>query len=280
MSIKVTNWVWARSESRNGARLVMLALADRADDEGRAWPSVEDLCERTRLSRRAVQKGIAELVRIGELKVEQGGGRHQRNRYRIIPKLRTSDAVTHQEPRTSDAVSPKKQRTLVPETANFATETANFEHENSVDSAPEPPLEPPTEPSTEPTPLPPAQPLADRMRDAWWEKYGRTTAQSKRDVRRAIATALENGNPPNEVWAACQTLGDLSKPITGGTLQFAFAELRKPSNVIALPTGQPRPSTTDQRVQAAIEMGRRMQAKANAARAGTQGAPATHLEEQ
>ena len=29
MSIKVTNWVWARSESRNGARLVMLALADR-----------------------------------------------------------------------------------------------------------------------------------------------------------------------------------------------------------------------------------------------------------
>lgn len=153
MSIKVTNWVWARSESRNGARLVMLALADRADDTGFAWPSIDDLCERAKLSPRAVQKGIATLVELGELEVEGGGGRRVRNRYRIVPKPRTSDGVTGEYPGTSDGVTASKPRTsdgvlpeetphFATETPSFATETPSFEHGNPVISAGEPSLEP------------------------------------------------------------------------------------------------------------------------------------------
>ncbi|MEU6990309.1 helix-turn-helix domain-containing protein [Streptomyces sp. NPDC046465] len=153
MSIKVTNWVWARSESRNGARLVMLALADRADDTGFAWPSIDDLCERAKLSPRAVQKGIAKLVEIGELEVEEGGGRRVRNRYRIVPKPRTSDGVTGEypstsdgvtagKPRTSDGVSPTETPHFATETPSFATETPSFEHGNPVISAGEPSIEP------------------------------------------------------------------------------------------------------------------------------------------
>lgn len=147
VSIKVTNWVWSRSESRNGARLVMLALADRADDKGLAWPSIEDLMERTKLSRRAVQKGIAALVEEGELEVENGGGRHRSNRYRIVPKPCTSDAVTPEEPRTSDAVSALETAHFEQETASNLRETAHSATRNSVQSAPEPPLEPSEEPS-------------------------------------------------------------------------------------------------------------------------------------
>lgn len=147
MSFKVTNWVWARSESRNGARLVMLALADRADDDGFCWPSIDDLAERTRLSPRAVQKGIAALVKDGELKVENGGGRHRSNRYQIVPKPCTSDGVTDQEPRTSDGVSPEETPNFEAETPNSATETPNFATRNPVQSAPEPPVEPSREPS-------------------------------------------------------------------------------------------------------------------------------------
>ncbi|MGW7087593.1 helix-turn-helix domain-containing protein [Streptomyces sp. NPDC054871] len=154
MSIKVTNWVWARSESRNGARLVMLALADRADDTGLAWPSIDDLCERAKLSPRAVQKGIAKLVEIGELEVEEGGGRRVRNRYRIVPKPRTSDGVTGEyprppdgvtgsKPRTSDGVLPEETPHFATETPSFATETPSFEHGNPVKCAGEPSLEPP-----------------------------------------------------------------------------------------------------------------------------------------
>lgn len=158
MSIKVTNWVWSKSESRNGARLVMLALADRADDKGFAWPSIDDLCERAQLSPRAVQKGIAKLVEIGELQVESGGGRRVRNRYQIVPKPRTSDGVTDEypsspdgvtasKPRTSDGVSPEETPHSATETPSFATETPSFEHGNPVRCAGEPPLEPPEEPS-------------------------------------------------------------------------------------------------------------------------------------
>ncbi|MGW4505751.1 hypothetical protein ACWENO_14035 [Streptomyces sp. NPDC004436] len=79
------------------------------------------------------------------------------------------------------------------------------------------------------------------MLTKWWEQYGRQTAQGRASVRTAIAGALDNGLEPNVLWQALVRLGDLSKPITGGTLQFALAELRKAatgSNVVHLPNGQ------------------------------------------
>jgi len=242
VSIKVTNWVWARSESRNGARLVMLALADRADDKGLAWPSIADLAERTRLSPRAVQKGITALVESGELEVDNGGGRHRSNRYRIIPKPCTSDGVTDQEPRTSNGVSTEETPQIVRETPNFATETLNSATGNPVQSSPEPPLEPSEEPSENQPPNPHSETSpVDELLNKWWEQYGRTTAQGKRAVRRAITDAISNGVNPGELWQALDRLGDVSKPVTGGTLQFAFSELRKAAasgNVVQLPTGQ------------------------------------------
>jgi hypothetical protein len=242
VSFKVTNWAWSRSESRNGARLVLLALADRADDKGLSWPSIDDLVERTKLSPRAVQKAIANLVEIGELEVENGGGRHRSNRYRITPKPRTSDGVTDEEPSTSDGVSTEETPHSAPETPHFEAETPHFATRNPVQSAPEPYVEPlqnhqenhPPTPQDEP-------PLSERMFLKWWEQFGRTTAQSKRDIRRTIGQALDNGIEPTELWQAIVRLGEISKPISGGTLQFAFADLRKaqPSNVIAIGSGQP-----------------------------------------
>lgn len=147
MSIKVTNWVWENSQSRNGARLVMLAIADRADENGFAWPSIEDIANRTLLSPRAVQKGIANLIEIGELAVGLGGGRHRRNRYQIIPKPRQIDGVSAQKPRTSDGVTERETPNSATETPNFEHETPNFATRNPVQSSPESSLEPSEEPS-------------------------------------------------------------------------------------------------------------------------------------
>ncbi|MGW2861878.1 helix-turn-helix domain-containing protein [Streptomyces sp. NPDC001205] len=262
MSIKVTNWVWGRSKSRNGARLVMLALADRSDDNGYAWPSIDDLAERTNLSPRAVQKGINNLVDIGELKVESGGGRHRSNRYRIIPKPRTSDGVTGQEPRTSDGVSSEETPNFAPETPNSATETPNFATRNPVQSSPEPSVEPPTEPPRNQPPSRATEPaLANQMRDKWWEQYGRTTAQGKHSVLRAIAEALSNGVEPDDLWQALVRLGGLSKPVTGGTLQFAFSEMRQAAagaDVISIVDRQQQ-AVDDQFARAAARAEARMQ---------------------
>lgn len=255
MSIKVTNWVWSRSESRNGARLVMLALADRADDQGLAWPSIEDLAERSRLSPRAVQKAIATLVDIGELEVDGGGGRHRSNRYRIVPKPRTSDGVTDSKPRTFDGVSGGETPNFATETPNSATRNPELCDRNPVQSSPEPFKNHQQNRQGTPTPAPEPQTPADAMLTKWWEQYGRTTAQGKSSIRRAIADALGNHLPAETLWTALCRLGDLSKPITGGTLQFALSELRAAnpaagSNVV--PLAGRRPSTTDQRVNDAL----------------------------
>ncbi|MEV7154864.1 HNH endonuclease [Streptomyces misionensis] len=80
--------------------------------------------------------------------------------------------------------------------------------------------------------------IADRMTDAFLDRFRTGNAYKPRQVRQVIADALANGTDPDELWKAMERLGSLSKPVSAGTLQFAFAELRKPSNVIALPNGQ------------------------------------------
>lgn len=267
MSFKVTNWVWARSESRNGARLVMLALADRADDNGCAWPSVDDLAERTRLTPRAVRKCVRELVDLGELKVEEGGGRHRSNRYRIIPKPGTLDRVTDEKPGTLDRESGSETLNSAHETLNFETETLNSATQNPVQSSPEPPLEPSENRQGNHPPAPREEaPLGEQLFTKWWEQYGTTTAQGKRTIRRAIDDALRNGITPAELWLALERLGELSKPVTGGTLQFAFSELRKPqpTNVIALPSGQ-QLSGTDAKVAGWMAIAEQLRQEGNPA---------------
>ncbi|MFE5912052.1 mucin-2 [Streptomyces wedmorensis] len=97
---------------------------------------------------------------------------------------------------------------------------------------------PPVVPQDRPGPAGPAEQLLAR----WWETYGRTTAQSRTTVGRAIADALGNGLDGDTLWAALDRLGGLSKPVTGGTLQFALSELRRPApgaDVIPLDAARP-----------------------------------------
>lgn len=81
MSISVSNWVWRHSNSRHGARLVLLALADHGE---MSWPSIAAICDKANLGERAVHTAIADLVKLGELEVLYNAGPHGCNRYRII----------------------------------------------------------------------------------------------------------------------------------------------------------------------------------------------------
>ncbi|MGW9041224.1 mucin-2 [Streptomyces lydicus] len=97
--------------------------------------------------------------------------------------------------------------------------------------------------SNPPTPQGEQAPAAE-MFAAWWTRYGRGTAQSRASVRRAIEDALGNGIPARELWAALDRLGTTSKPVTGGTLQFALSDIRKTpaagADVIPLAAGARR----------------------------------------
>lgn len=87
MSVKLIAAVFERSRSTMGSRLTLLAIADFADDLGRAWPSVETLAKKTRQSVRNVQYSITKLKRLGELEVRPNAGWHGSNMYLIrFPK--------------------------------------------------------------------------------------------------------------------------------------------------------------------------------------------------
>jgi len=75
MSIKAVTWVFDNSEARLGNRLVLLALADYAHDDGsNAFPSVVSIAEKTRMSERQVRRALHELEASGEI---ERTGRHR-----------------------------------------------------------------------------------------------------------------------------------------------------------------------------------------------------------
>lgn len=84
MSVRAMAHVWATSVARGTELLVALAIADFADDDGRAWPSIATLSRKARCAERTVQDSVAALRRRGELLVEVGAGPRGTNLFRVV----------------------------------------------------------------------------------------------------------------------------------------------------------------------------------------------------
>ncbi len=85
MSIKITQKVWqAADRLRGNDMLLLLALADYANDQGECWPSVRTLAGRTGLSERTVYRILARAARAGYIIVIPGGGKGRSNRYKLM----------------------------------------------------------------------------------------------------------------------------------------------------------------------------------------------------
>jgi hypothetical protein len=61
MSIDAMNAVWRSTLEGTPHRFVLLALADRADDEGYCWPGIANIMDKTDLSRSSVKRSIRHL---------------------------------------------------------------------------------------------------------------------------------------------------------------------------------------------------------------------------
>ena len=68
MSVQAMSWVFEHSESKLGARLVLLAVANHADKFGaNAWGSVETYAAEARMSERQAQYALRALEKAGEI---------------------------------------------------------------------------------------------------------------------------------------------------------------------------------------------------------------------
>ena len=82
MSIKIMNEVWQNAPVKDGALIVLLALADWADDDGECFPLIGQIATKSRMSERNVKRVLSALEE-GGLIARSGtiGGRGKRPSY-------------------------------------------------------------------------------------------------------------------------------------------------------------------------------------------------------
>ncbi len=86
MSIAYMTGVWSNSKQKGTKLLILLAIADHANDEGVSWPGMASLAKKARLkSRLTVLRAIKDICDDGELVIVKHGGPGKTNRY-LIPK--------------------------------------------------------------------------------------------------------------------------------------------------------------------------------------------------
>lgn len=86
MSIKAMTWAWSLEELPLKESMVLLALADQANDEGLCWPSQETLAKKSRGSVRSVKRAIKFLRDAGlvETIIRATPAGRKSNYYRVM----------------------------------------------------------------------------------------------------------------------------------------------------------------------------------------------------
>lgn len=89
MSIPFWNWAWRQEQLTSIETLLLLSLADMADDAGHSFPGIKTLAKRCRTSERTIQRCIAALKEGGLLQVRPRivGGQQSSNYYMLLADL-------------------------------------------------------------------------------------------------------------------------------------------------------------------------------------------------
>lgn len=231
-------WVWEHSRSRGNERLVLLAIADCANDQGEsAYPSLVTLTRKAAVSRSTVLRSIEALVALGELRVDTAASKYGTNEYAVI--------MDHGG-------------------VNMTPGGCQDDTGGGVTVTPEPSVEP----SVEPDPslrsgtavAVTSEPVnAGQIIKAYCDRLparppGRVLAQ----LGRYVKELLDEGKPPRVIWAGLVVWHERkAQPATLASFvadqmnRGAFAESRAPS-------------TTERRAAEAVAAGQRVEARMRA----------------
>lgn len=82
---------WSTQCENHTAKLVLLKLADNANDQGVCWPSLATIADECDLSRQGVIEQIEKLETHGFLSVERSLGGRVSNHYQVFPAVNAVD---------------------------------------------------------------------------------------------------------------------------------------------------------------------------------------------
>ena len=106
MSIKVMTWAWEQ-ELPPLTKLILMAIADHADDSGYAWPGYRGIAKKCGASYRTIQRHVHSLEEQGILKVEprqRPDGSSSSNGYTVVYNGTIRDeGVSESLPPTSES---------------------------------------------------------------------------------------------------------------------------------------------------------------------------------
>ncbi len=128
MSVYCASLAWRHGPADRNDLLVLLAIADFADDEGYFWPSIKSLAQKARMTERGVQKIARRLQAMGLVSIRTGTGRRNCNEYTL-----NLDLLKKGELATPNRVHPEQSS---PRTRKHKPRTSEREKVN--DGSPEP----------------------------------------------------------------------------------------------------------------------------------------------
>lgn len=108
MSIAALNWAWDQTDLSSSAKLVLVALADRANDDGKCWPGMDKVAERACMSTRQVSRHLTTLEDMGLLsrrRLRRDDGTLGRYVYRLNMAQPTLMSPPDTDDQWSDATS-------------------------------------------------------------------------------------------------------------------------------------------------------------------------------
>lgn len=142
MSIKAMQWAWNVPLSSN-LKLILMALADNADDEGICWPRVNTIAKKCSVAPRTVQRAIKTLQSLDLLgkspRFDKESGRQTSNVYQLRI---TTPHVNKSPPPPKGGPAGDGDVTLPPSTTSPADDTGDTPKEPSTDNKFNTPLQP------------------------------------------------------------------------------------------------------------------------------------------
>lgn len=105
MSVHATSWAWKQKVGDSSAKLVLLKLADNANDQGYAWPYITTIAKECECGEKTVRRKIQLLRELGLINWERDNERPGRPNVYLIGRSVPVTAMT----------APKREPSIEPE---------------------------------------------------------------------------------------------------------------------------------------------------------------------